>query len=213
MERMIRGWYSVTTRPGRASFDEVRPHANLGLALLGIAIAGFLSAILNFVSSVVFGATILGLARSIAGEDFAGAALPTIATLFGGGLGVVLGPLVTVIGFLIGSGVLYVLAMIFGGEGTFTEQSYLLSLFQAPLNIVSSVLGLIPLAGACLNVGVWIYGLVLGVFAIQSSHRLTTGRAAAVVLLPAAFVVVMVGCAVLLAVLFLIPIYREVGGV
>ena len=179
--------------------------------MLGIAIAGLVAAVLNFLSTIVFGATVLGLIGLVPEEQLSEAALPLIGTIFGSGLGIVLGPVVTVIGFLIGSGVLYLIAMILGGEGSFTEQSYLLALFQAPLNIVSSVLGLIPIAGQCLNIGVWIYGIVLGVLAIQSAHRMTTGRAAAVVLLPAAVVVLVVGCALLLGVSLLIPVLQEIG--
>ncbi len=211
MERVIRQWVSVTTQPGRASFDEARPHSDLGLAVLGIALAGLVAAVLNFLSTIVFGATVMGLAGLIPGEDFAEAVLPTFMSVFGSGVGIVLGPVVTVAGFLILSGVLYVVAMILGGEGSFTEQSYLLSLFQAPLNIVTSVLGLIPIAGGCLNIGVWVYGIVLGVFAIQSAHRMTTGRAAVVVLLPGAVVLFLVLCAVILVAAFLIPVVQEIG--
>jgi hypothetical protein len=93
-----------------------------------------------------------------------------------------------------------VLAKLFGGTGEFEEQSYLLATFSAPLTIVSSVLGVIPLAGPCLSFFLGIYQLVLTYFAMKVSHNMTSGRALGVVLTVIILLLCLV-CTVMLGVL------------
>jgi hypothetical protein len=102
----------------------------------------------------------------------------------------------TFIGFFIGQGITYGLAKAFGGQGTFTTQAYTFLLFQVPLGIVVGLLGLIPVLGSFIGAAVGIYEIVLSVFAVMGAHRLNGGKATAVVLIPAAVVVLLV-CAVI----------------
>src|SRR5205807_8991208 len=63
----------------------------------------------------------------------------------GGAFGSLIG---TFIGFFLGSGWLYLMSRIFGGQPTsFLTHSYLLSISYAPLRIASSILSLIPCVG------------------------------------------------------------------
>jgi hypothetical protein len=88
------------------------------------------------------------------------------------------------VGFFVLSGIIYISAKIFGGQGSFLTQSWLLSLFYVPLNIIAAIAGIIPLLGSLVALATFIYGIVLSVMAVASAHRMTTGRATAAVLLP-----------------------------
>jgi hypothetical protein len=95
------------------------------------------------------------------------------------------------LGFFIWMGLVYLLAKAFNGGGTFLTQSYTSLLFQAPLGVLSGILGLVPYFGL-LSFAVFIYGIVLQVFALMAVHRLSGGKATAVVFLPAAIITLMV---------------------
>jgi hypothetical protein len=102
------------------------------------------------------------------------------------------GQLVSVpLGFFIGMGVLYLMARAFHGQGTFLEQSYASVLFQAPLGVLSSILAVIPYLG-WLSLPIFIYGVVLQIFALMAAHHLSGGKASAVFFLPAVVIVLFI---------------------
>ncbi len=109
------------------------------------------------------------------------------------------------LGFFIFVGVQYLLAKMFGGQGTFLGQAYTALLFIVPIEgalIVASVLRVIPVVGSVLDglVGLagLVYLIVLNVAQIRVSQRLTTGKAVWVVLIPVIVGVVLAICAVVL---------------
>src|SRR5207249_3543683 len=106
--------------------------------------------------------------------------------------------------FFIGMGILYGLSKAFGGQGGFLTQSYSFLLFDVPLRFLAALVGLIPFAGGLIAFAISIYEIVLSVFAIMAVHRLSGGKATAVVLIPVG-VVVLLACAafvVFFAILF-----------
>jgi hypothetical protein len=100
------------------------------------------------------------------------------------------------LGFFIGMGILFVSAKIFGGAGSFLAQAYSFMLFYVPINGLGAILGLVPILGGFAGFALWIYSIVLAVFAMMASQRLAGGRAVAAVLLPAIIVALLV-CAFL----------------
>src|SRR5205807_8708022 len=98
----------------------------------------------------------------------------------------------TIIGFFIGTGILYLIAKAFRGQGTFLAQGYANLLFNIPLGIVGGLAALVPILGTIVGLGIGIYGIVLNIFSIMAVHRLSGGKATAVVLLPVAIVFVLV---------------------
>jgi hypothetical protein len=111
-------------------------------------------------------------------------ALSANGASYGGIIGVPLG-------FFLWMGLVYLLAKAFYGQGTFLTQSYTSLLFQAPLGVLSGILGLVPYLGL-LSTAVFTYGIVLQVFALMATHRLSGGKATAVVFLPAAIITLLV---------------------
>lgn len=94
--------------------------------------------------------------------------------------------------FFIGVGIQYGLAKLFKGQGLFLVQGYAALLYQIPLNLTISLLAIpfvfIPVAGilvtALLSFAVFVYSVVLNIFSLMAVHRLSGGKASAVVLLP-----------------------------
>ena len=88
------------------------------------------------------------------------------------------------VGFLIGSGIHFLIAKLLGGTGSFEEQTYLLATFVAPMMIINGVIGIIPFLGGCVWFLILIYQLVLTFLAVKVVHRLGTGQALVVALGP-----------------------------
>lgn len=190
---MIQTWMNVLTHPGEAAFQEEQhhPQAKLSTAIIWVAISGVVAAIFNGIGALIGGGAMSGTMQSILSNpdippemrdmigQYAGAA--------GGGgfFAAFCGALIlTPIVFLIVSGILFVIAKMFGGDGEFEEQTYLLSTFGAPLTMVNAVIGIVPILGACLGLLIGLYQLVLATMAIKVSHNLDTAKAVMVVLVP-----------------------------
>jgi hypothetical protein len=183
---IFRKWINVTTKPGVESFAIELPTANWGDIWVSIFLLAILSAVLVFfVIQVAFQFVISAMSSSssIPPDQIAG-----FRALFGGlGLGISLGEIVFIpLGFLIWMGIFYLIAKMFGGSGTFMQQCYAVSLYYVPITVVNLAVSLVPFVGSVASAGLGIYGIVLQVFAFAASHRLSTGKAVAVVLLPLA---------------------------
>ena len=107
------------------------------------------------------------------------------------------------ISFFILVGIQYLLAKAFKGEGNFLTQGYTTLLFEVPIYIISYLLGLIPIFGGIAGFALLIYGWVLNVFAVMAVHRLSGGKASAVVFIPIAVLFLLVFlCVIVLAAIF-----------
>lgn len=123
---------------------------------------------------------------------FAGA----IQGILGGGLFLMLcsAPIiavVAVIAFVISSAILYIIARALGGDGDLDGQSYLLAAGEAPMLIVTALLGIIhPALSFLAN----LYTLWLNIVALQAAHRYSRAKAALTVLVPAIVVAALFAC-------------------
>jgi hypothetical protein len=185
---------NVTTKPGAQSFTNELPTANwsdIWLALIGLgvveAITGFIG---SFYTRVAFQAANTPFFSGLPSDQQQ--ALDRMLSSAGSGAGN-FGAIVWVpLGFFIGMGILFVSAKIFGGAGTFLQQAYAFMLYYVPINGLGAILGLVPILGGFAGFLLWIYSIVLAVFAMMASQRLSGGRAVAAVLLPAAIVALLV---------------------
>ncbi len=168
-------YIKVLTKPSAQSFAEEMGKADWGIVwvqLLALIVIG-----------TIFG--LIGNAIGIASNPFAstngvnpGAFLAF--SVSGSIFSFISVPLV----FFIIVGVQYLLARAFQGQGTFLAQSYTRLLFDTPLRILSIIVGIIPILGWLISLALTIYGIVLNVYSIMAVHRLSGGRATAVVLIP-----------------------------
>jgi len=97
----------------------------------------------------------------------------------------------TPLGFLIGQGVIYLIAKAVGGTGNFQEQAYVMSTFWAPLLIVQHI----PIIGAFIGFIAGLYSLYLTYLALQPTHRLDSSKALMVVGILLAIGLVLAVCA------------------
>jgi len=170
-------WIRVLTHPGASALAEESGKASWDIVWVQLIISAVISAIFSFlvtlegssfmnVPTTGSNASLLTAYRSV----LTGASFASIITV----------PLF----FFIGMGIFFGLAKAFGGQGRFVTQSYTFLLYGVPLGIVVSVLSLIPIAGSFIAIAIGIYAIVLDVFAVMAVHRLSGGKATAVILIP-----------------------------
>jgi hypothetical protein len=101
--------------------------------------------------------------------------------------------------FFLLMGIVYLLARAFGGQGTFLQQCHSSLQIQVPLGIMSKILALIPVVGRILNSILSLYGIGVQVVVIMAVHRLSRGKAIAVLLIPVVGIAVLTGAFFLLS--------------
>lgn len=109
-------------------------------------------------------------------------------------LGIIVLPIFCLIGSFVWTAVLWVFAKIFGGKGTYMETYRPLGLAYVAMWIT-----IIPILGALVSMFVGIWMIVVEIMVIKNVQKLSTGKAAAVVLIPVAIIMVI---AIVIAVLF-----------
>lgn len=112
-------WIPALTKPTE-TFTKQKGKASLGDAVIAMCLAGLVGG--------AIGGLLAGLTGLVVGA---------IAGLIVSGL---LSPLIV-------NGVIWVMAKILGGKGSYSEQTYFYSLFAAPILIIGGVLTLIPVVG------------------------------------------------------------------
>jgi len=189
-------------------FAQEAPRASGSNVLISVVILAVVSAILSAISSAI---------SSLIGSSFQMDFLPPeyrsiVATGVGGSVMTALcsGLIVTVVGFYLGNGLIYLGSRIFGGSGDFGTQVYLQSLVAVPVGIASGLVGLVPCVGSLIGLVLAIYGLVLSVRVIKVVHNLTTGKALAAILVPGLVLGLIVVCLVIVPLVLLGPAIGEI---
>ena len=180
-KKMFDLWKKVITQPAR-TFKQQRKKANLSEGAKHIVVAGVISGVI---------ATLLGLAglSAMGMENLFGLAVWGTAGLLA--LVIIL-PIMGIIGWLINSGIFYVISLLLGGKGNYTLQSYLIALYSAPIMVITYLFIAIPILGWVILFLISIYSLYLLTLALKETHKFSTGRAVLVWLLPIIIVVVLI---------------------
>ncbi len=170
-----RQYRRVLTQPGAATFAAELEKAEWRSVWLQLLAWGILAALVGFIVWLIAPSP---TPFSI-GQRPSGVQVMTPGTPYQGQI------ISVPAGFFVWMGLLYLTAkLLFNGRGTFLQQSYASVLFQAPLGVLSAILAPIPVLGL-ISFAIFIYSIVLQVFAVVAAHRLGGGKATAVVLLPA----------------------------
>ncbi|HSB03291.1 MAG TPA: Yip1 family protein [Anaerolineales bacterium] len=181
-------WRDAVTKPNEQTFARIAssPNAKLTTALLWVFLGALVSSFLTALVPNPF------LNQMMQNYNFD-------TTRLGGGVGefvirVICGaPIAAAIGvvvFVIGAGIVHLLAKMFGGRGTFDQLAYTLAAIQTPFALVTGVLGLlsaIPVVGLCfglVSLALLFYVAVLAVMAVKAVNQFGWGQAAASLLLP-----------------------------
>jgi hypothetical protein len=180
----------VLTKPSAATFAEEQGKAAWNIVWIQLIIYAVILAALGYIGSLIglsFGAFSSLMNTGSLSSSGVNPGTLQAASASGSFGEIILVPL----GFFIVVGVYYLLAKAFGGQGTFLAQGYSFLLYQVPIGILSGVIGLIPILGGIVAFALYIYGIVLNVFLIMATHRLSGGKATAVVLIPIAVIAVL----------------------
>lgn len=206
---MFRTWFSAISQPNEAFYDNERrsPNATLTTAIIWIVIAAVISAILGAIGLFAGFSALQG--SGIFDEILSDPEIPPefrmMAETFlsGGGMAGIAGASLIAnviwapIGFIIGTGILHLIARLFSGQGNFGRFAYLTAAFQAPITVITSMLGLVPVLGGCISILLAIYSLVLTYFAIKTEHQLSQGRSIMVILVPIILMMALFACVVI----------------
>ena len=194
IQELPQQYIKICTRPSVQSFLEEIGKADWAIVWIQLLVLAVIAAIFGVIRGLIYHTPVIATGSS---TDYTN--LVQALTVGSSVFSIVSVPLF----FFIGAGIQYLLARAFRGRGPFLQQCYAVLLYQAPLGIISYVIGLVPILGGIVAFALSIYGIVLNVFAIMAVHRLSGGRATAVVLIPVAILVLFFVCLfVILAVLF-----------
>jgi hypothetical protein len=209
IKQLPKQYWRILTKPGAATFAEEMGKARwdvIWAQILGLSLLSALLVSLVWLILIAFLTSILNAQPVPPGEPspssftaFFFLPIPLFAVaVFLGGLG----------GFFLGEGITYLLAKAFGGQGSFMVQAYTALLFQVPIGLGITLLSLIPFVGYFASVA-GIYSYILQTFQLMAVHRLSTGKAVAVVLIPVAAGILL---GIILAALYLFFIFSVVNG-
>ena len=186
-------YIKVVTKPSAQSFAEEIGKADWAIVwvqLLGLAL---LATILGFIRGLFLASSPFVNTGGFNFNVFTGLTVSSSTFSF----------IVVPVSFFIVVGIQYLLAKAFQGQGNFLTQGYATLLYQVPIYAVSYVVGLIPIFGAIAGFALYIYSIVLNVYSIMAVHRLSGGRATAVVLIPIAVLFLLVFlCIIAIAAIF-----------
>jgi hypothetical protein len=171
----------------------------LQTALIWMLIAGVVAAVFGFLQSVLGISSIDAvLSQADLPPEVAAQMGPLLGTAMGGAG---IAAIITVpVFFLIGAFIYHLIAKVFGGQGDFGKFAYLMSTFQAPITIASSIIAIIPFLGGCVAFLLMIYAYVETYFAVKANYGLTSGKAIATVLIPVALLFLLIFCFILVIV-------------
>ena len=198
---MFQTWVNVLTKPGEAVFEAERQKASATLttALVWIVLATLVTELFGLLQTQLFSSSLDGMESmfELMPAEFRAQMEMLIDTgAFAGimramNLGSII---IEPIFFIIGIGILHLVASVLGGQGQFGRYAYFNATFSAPLSIIGSLLGFVPVLGACVGFILPIYGWVLTYFATKAEYGLSDGRAIVVVLVPLIVVFVLIAC-------------------
>jgi hypothetical protein len=165
-------WSSALLRPSERTYDDIihDPRATTGRAIVWLVISSLVGFIISLVIQIVVGGALDQLVQET--NTDAGAGTLIIALICGAPLVVVF----SIIGLAISTGITQFVAGALGGNGTFEKLFYAFAAFTAPLSLVSSLLGSVPLIN-CLAIPLGFYAFYLEILAIRTVNQFSWGKA------------------------------------
>ena len=113
--------------------------------------------------------------------------------LVGSIIAIIFAPIIGAIALFIGAAILHLLVMlIVGSRNAGLEATFRVAAYVGVIQLVAG-LAAMPILGIFVSIAVTLYAIFLGVVGIREVHTTTTGKAALVVLIPGAVVVLVLG--------------------
>jgi Yip1-like protein len=194
-------WVNALTKPSEQTYAAMAtsPEASASKAYLWV----FLTALISFFIGAVINAILISMNQQGGSQSNSSLIGLVCAVPIGAGL--------SVVGFMIGTGLVQWLAGLFKGAGTFNQLAYVFGAISAPVTLISSVLSVfnaIPFLGLCLwpvSILLFLYVVVLQVMAVKGVNRFGWGEAAGSVLIPFVVLVCILGVCVIGALMVMGP--------
>lgn len=169
-------WKNVLEKP-EETFKKQEKKASLGEGVKHIGIAGIVAGI---IIGILAWLGIYTTGNTIGALKLLSMGIGPVAFISS----VILVPIILIVTWLIGSGILYIFAKIFNGKGSYTAQSYLIAIYSAPLIIISAILALIPVIGMVTNVMISLYSVILLTLSLKQCHRVSISKASLIWMIP-----------------------------
>lgn len=190
------GFFDILLKP-QPIMEGEKAKANMGSAIktyvvyaivIGVILGIFFALAINF---------LVALAGPLATQN---AMLGLFAGL--GWFAIIVVPILMIIFMLIGSiigwGILWIIAKILGGKGSFTETYYLSSRLLWPVfivgiivGIISAILGIIPFLGGIVSLLWVLYEIYLVMILLSVANSMSKLRALIVILIPIAIILIL----------------------
>lgn len=179
-------WKDAVTKPSDQTYARLAlaPNAKLSTAFLWVFLGSLVS---SFLSSLVQGQAMQQMMQSFGVEGLPQTTGNTLITAI---CGAPIFAVISVLMFALVTGIIQVLAKMFGGRGTFEQLAYAFAAITTPFSLISGVLALlsvIPWVGACFGiVGLLaaLYVVVLEVMAVKGVNQFGWGQAIGSFVLP-----------------------------
>jgi uncharacterized membrane protein len=168
-------WRAALTRPSVATYTDLLldPRASLGRAVAWLFVSTLLAYLMGLALQTLLFPSVLGEILREAGDVAPGVllAFSLACTPF-----VAASAIAT---YLAGFGLVHFIASALGSQGSYTQVVYAHAAYLAPLGMLTTVLGMIPLIN-CLTLPLALYSFGLQLMALKASTRLSWGRVLAV---------------------------------
>jgi hypothetical protein len=173
-------------------FSSELPRTSIANTAYSVLLVTICTAILTVMGS--FLGFLTGYAKAPAGTNPLSAvrAAGIVAIMF-----TCFGLVITPLSFYLNNGIAFVSALIFGGKGKYSSQTYLDSFYYVPLGLLGgliSLLSAIPKAGvwivSVITLGVAIYSIVLRIRVFKVVHGFGTAKAVVAVLAPVILILI-----------------------
>ncbi len=202
-------WKNILSHPGEAVFVEEREkgQVNLGTAviwMIGAALFAFIIWALYIIIFDPIAQTLEMMPEALLQSGVPQAAVDEMMAQAESGFAsafytmLILGLISVPVFFLIGSGVFWIIARILGGEGSYTEQTYLMAAYSAPLFILNTLFNMTPLLGPFLVLAGNIYAVALTYYALKVTHDFPQNKAVGALALPLTLILLFACCSLLL---------------
>ncbi len=176
---MFKEWFEVFFNPNKC--EGYARKANLKDATINVLVASAIVGLITMILIIVFG-SFIGLIFGGFSKELGFAAKSTGVLI---GIGVLIYIIVSsLIGLFVGNAILLLFAKLFNGQGSYTLQTYLISLVCSAAILIGGIIGLIPIIGQVIATLAFLWSLYPLTIALKVTHRYSTGNALLTWLIP-----------------------------
>jgi hypothetical protein len=205
----IETWIKALTQPKVEAYEQIAndPEASVARASLWIFLSMLVAMFIGLPLSMAINPGMIDAFQQLdlGSGDAAGALAAAAGVML---CMVPLAGVFAVLGLMLSTAIVQLVARLFGGEGSFSQLFYTFAAFTTPITPISVLISSIPFVN-CLGIFISIYTIVLQVIAIKAVNRFGWGAAVGALLLPGLLVFAVMCCGIIAAASVLGPVFQE----